>query len=1454
MSEPWWGVMVALGVLVALTRMAAGDGAEDWRETVAVGGLDAPSCTAMDDVDGDGRADLVVGTMTDRKIAWYPHLGAGLYGSQHLAWLGASPITFLAVGDLDGDGAPDIVFADESAAGLRWLRNGRATGEPFSAKAASLPISIVPETVNALLLVDLDMDGALDVVGSTTLDGAGGERVLSWHRNRGNGTWHAPIILAQNAADPYFHLSTVDLYGDGHLALLHIRSSVTTMIPSFYPNGTHSPPRAVATAGCSPFNFAAGDIDDDDRADLAVACPSEGIMGWLKNAGDGTFDSLAVIGSAIAGINWVVLGDLNGDGQLDLAAVATAAPITLLWVRNRLHTASQRFGSPSPLTFPGSGIAGIHLYDLNEDALLDVLVIMKSGDRIGWLANTGGGVFPTEATPLVSTVKNPTVALPVDMDGDSLLDLLCVFNQGNAISWFRGDGTGQFGLEISLTTAVESISSITVADLDGDSLPDLAAVSAMQGSLMWLRNEGAGAFAQPTVIANDLDQPFVVLAADINGDGALDLVSGSSGASTVFWSRNLGNGAFATTAILLANISGPYALAFSELDGDGRRDLVVSSFFQAAVYWYPQIRPGTYRPQSLVGSGLEGAIDLAVADLDGDGWTDVVSAASEDNSVFWHQNLQGQGFANPKLVSNDTLGVWRVAAGDLDGDGQPDIVAGSSTDNTVAWFPNLGNPTSFGGKTTLISSAMDLRDMRLADLDGDGDQDVIVASFADHLVRVLMNPRYTAPVWDQPVGLADIVTVQNRVQAAIMFNESAVLLASVPDVAQPTAGTLRVLTQGPTGAWNFDRFLASPRYGSGYLVRQLLAAEFGFVVVEAPASDADGTQLLFYAHNELEPRAALTLRPGARGEHVTVAGQTLHYFQGRVGSEVVAPVCSMPLPAELPATFTTWSSENAACFPVAVSTTIIVQAGEQLLAGGTGIYSLHIDGSPFGALRTVLSSSDAERMTFCPVAAVTTTGRQIFTLILDNQLYLGVWAVAYTQGLYLQSMHAMANCTEPRAMHLLNDATLMLTCVDPSFLHVVVMHIETGLATWVYSELLPVPLDPAAGRLVPRGNATSATSFFMLGGTGLVHLDMVRFVDHDTGTPLWDATTLVKPFISTVEFYLIVFSGVLPTAPPRIETTMASTLPFTVDSTTSQHQTRAPTEIASTTLAPQPAGSAESNGGNAIVAGVVAGVAAVLVVAIGVVAWHRRRQRKPLPNGALGIGDIVPMSSAEQIELCLLQFTDQLRSPGWRGGRGPQPLNMASQKWLQDLGPLGKGNFGVVRKAKPIRHTEKFGDQLVVAVKQFESIQAADYKAVMMEAALMHTAGRHPHIVQLLAVVQDRWMAPEALLRAQFSPASDVWSLGIVIWEGRTPFGERTMQMMLELLQAGKRLDTQHIPSALHALLSATWEAKAELRPSAQAVAQALQEQHAPMAGFADNRGLLALEEPTVLEEAESVL
>jgi hypothetical protein len=149
---------------------------------------------------------------------------------------------------------------------------------------------------------------------------------------------------------------------------------------------------------------------------------------------------------------------------------------------------------------------------------------------------------------------------------------------------------------------------------------------------------------------------------------------------------------------------------------------------------------GSFGPELAITTTANGASSVHTADLDGDGDMDVLSASLYDDTIAWYENTDGAGSYGPQRVITAAADYAQdVYAADLDGDGDVDVLSASSTDDTIAWYENTDGVGSFGVRQLISTAANNARSVYAEDLDGDEDADVLSASWSDGTIAWYVN-------------------------------------------------------------------------------------------------------------------------------------------------------------------------------------------------------------------------------------------------------------------------------------------------------------------------------------------------------------------------------------------------------------------------------------------------------------------------------------------------------------------------------------------------------------------------------------------------------------------------------------------------------------------------------------------------------------------------------------------
>ncbi len=300
---------------------------------------------------------------------------------------------------------------------------------------------------------------------------------------------------------------------------------------------------------------------------------------------------------------------------------------------------------------------------------------------------------------------------------------------------FTGISTAQgvtFSDEILITDQALGAISVFSADLDGDGDYDVLSASKYDGKIAWYENmDGQGSFGPQQIITTSADDARFVFGADLDGDGDYDVLSASNGDDKIAWYENTdGVGTFGSQQIITTSADGAWSVFSADLDCDGDYDILSASRYDDKIAWYENTDGmGSFGPQQIITTSAQGAISVFSADLDGDGDYDVLSASNGDDKIAWYENTDGLGSFSPQqIISTSVNYAWSVFSADLDGDGDNDVLSASSVpdDQKIIWYENTDGMGTFG--TQQIINISEANSVFSADLDGDGDYDVLSAS------------------------------------------------------------------------------------------------------------------------------------------------------------------------------------------------------------------------------------------------------------------------------------------------------------------------------------------------------------------------------------------------------------------------------------------------------------------------------------------------------------------------------------------------------------------------------------------------------------------------------------------------------------------------------------------------------------------------------------------------------
>jgi hypothetical protein len=473
--------------------------------------------------------------------------------------------------------------------------------------------------------------------------------------------------------------------------------------------------------------------------DLLSASFLDDKIAWYENLdGAGSFGIQQVISSADGA--WQALAaDLDADGDLDLLS-ASEFDDTIAWHENRTIRRSALFSAEIVISETIDFAFVVSAADLDRDGDLDVFT---SGliSALAWYPNTNGAETFGPRQEVTGFGCDRSATAP-DMDRDGDADLLAACAGLDEVRWFPNtDGAGTFGAKQVITTLADVAFVAVSADLDGDGDLDVVSASATDRKIAWYENtDGAGAFGPQQLISTIA---FIwhdsVTVADLDGDGDLDVLSADSWPETIAWHENIdGAGTFGPERVIeetdFKHRNVPVA---ADIDGDGDLDVLATSRDVDSIVWYENTDgSGTFGPEQLITTAADGVIWTRAADLDRDGDLDVLSASPNDDKMAWYENTDGAGAFGPQRVIATTAdGAFSGFSADLDGDGDLDVLSASRLDDKIAWYENRGGqfglPTLDSAPYAIVDALSDdLLAIDVTHLGRTGDSDIELTQLA----------------------------------------------------------------------------------------------------------------------------------------------------------------------------------------------------------------------------------------------------------------------------------------------------------------------------------------------------------------------------------------------------------------------------------------------------------------------------------------------------------------------------------------------------------------------------------------------------------------------------------------------------------------------------------------------------------------------------------------------------
>ena len=677
-----------------------GDGTFQSAQTYASGGVVASS-VAIADVNRDGNPDLLVANQclnsscTSGGVSVLLGNGNGTFQTAQSYATGGLTAVSVAVGYFNGGKKIDLVVANECQASGNCngslgilLGNGNGTFQPVQTYASG------GATAVSVATGDFNGDGKTDLVVANQCPSSGGcsNGNVGVLLGNGDGTFQQAQTYVSGGNNT-FAVTVSDLTGNGQMDLVLSNQcqmsgncnvgSVSVLLGNG--DGTFQSAQNYISDGVFADSTRVGDWNGDKKPDLAIVnqCQTSGncsgTVTILLGNGDGTFQAPPSYASGGYDAGSVALGDLNGDGNLDLVVAnlcqsnncnqGTNGVVSVL-----LGNGDGTFQAEQEYDTGGFGSSSVAIGDFNGDGNADVVVAnqcstsaCKSGGSVSILLGNGNGTLQAAKNYSSGGYTALSVAI-ADFNNNGTLDL-AVTNQcqntscqNGSVSVLMGNGDGTFQSAQSFASGGYETNSVAIGDFNGDGNPDLVLTSQCQNSTCQ--------------------------------NGGVSVLLGN------------GNGTFQTAQAYSSVGFEADSVAVTDVNGDGRPDLVVSNLCQSAsncdngfVQTLIGRGNGTFYPAHGYSSGGQNSYSIVSSDFNGDGNADVVVANAEGTSL-----LLGNGDGTFQTPTPYFPGGTFIATGDFNGDHKPDVVIAGGSLSSVTVLLNVATGYRFATTTTLSSS------------------------------------------------------------------------------------------------------------------------------------------------------------------------------------------------------------------------------------------------------------------------------------------------------------------------------------------------------------------------------------------------------------------------------------------------------------------------------------------------------------------------------------------------------------------------------------------------------------------------------------------------------------------------------------------------------------------------------------------------------------------------------
>ncbi|MBD3166065.1 hypothetical protein GF324_05680, partial [bacterium] len=649
-----------------------------------------PNAVDLADIDSDGRSEVI--TASGNGIRYHQEESGffGFYWAHYV--ISTDYASAFTIEDFDNDGDLDVIGATSST--LKWYRNNLDSASGF------MTITI-PETISGIVSV----------------------RTGDLNNSEGGGLVDILVTTATG-----FHDEDLDLYAfyninngydwtQEHVSNYVIDGNVINANNDGYPDIVGG----VLTPG-DP------DLILIEQVLARMAVEEETVDLYWDNLGPAPSTQITVSNAgrftlnweAQETIDWLFVNPVNGSIGEDESEEVTVTMENFPGVGT--HTGTVYFEDPN-------------LPHHNIDSLV---VNLHTTESTPWDEHVVDGGF-SGGTKLNAT----------DLDGDGDLDAIGLAGDTGTLTWWENtDGSGTSYTEHTIDNSATGLTSLHAADFDGDGDQDLLSAKPTTNTISWWENtDGTGLNRTTHTVDAAVSSVQSVYPADLDGDNQMDVVGASPDDDLLLWWKNdNGTGLTWTEALIYQGLAGITHVEAADIDVDGDTDVLVVSPGQNTLVWFSNLDgTGSSWNYYTVDAEFEGAT-YATALQKNTYNLEIYAVSSTTGEVAWYNGSHGTW--GKHIIDESFPGASVVQAMDMDDDDDVDVIA---LGDNIGWWEDRVTETlqRVWVEKSVDNTFNDPRDMLLANMDGDGDNDIFAISYTDGLSW-----------WEQPGGSTPFLSVE----------------------------------------------------------------------------------------------------------------------------------------------------------------------------------------------------------------------------------------------------------------------------------------------------------------------------------------------------------------------------------------------------------------------------------------------------------------------------------------------------------------------------------------------------------------------------------------------------------------------------------------------------------------------------------------------------------------------